>query len=811
MTTLHRYNEMFSVGAGAARRVPFGAKGLPDSSISFGDAYCVYNPQLKQNFVVKHGFATSYESTEFPESAGKPLCELLGVPLQNEGANGAGLSYQHFERGYLTWTAAEGVRLHVDTPIGDGFARLLPSELKALPTAANWGELYSVFNPRLKQRFEIIHGFAQVYGAQKEQLGLPLQNEQWEAPDGAIQKFERGILRWNPRDGITTEITGPAKLDVAANPQVGLRKLSLQDIAARSGGQLRTLRPPKLRIAPSPTGYLHIGNAWIAVINYLLAKKMGGEFILRIEDTDPLRSKPEYTEIIKESLSWLGLKWDGEIVFQSQRSELYRQKVDQLLAEGKAYTDPKSGAVYFKMPEGASIVAQDRVQGRVELPLADETGTRDFMLLRPDGSAMFLLANTVDDGEQQITHVVRGEGHLSNAARQLCLFKALGYPVPELYHLPHVVGEDGAKLSKREGASSVLDFKKRGIDPDVLLHHLAGLGMKKSPGDKVLSAEELIANFDKLGFAKQGSRIGFDKLFALQKSRIAALDSGELRKRLAGFDPEFMQSLGPVAAHALAEAVKNRASTYEEAIRIGKFVLAEPKYSERSAAADFGAAARGRVGELAQRLGDLSDWTLSKLRGVLTAFQAETGARGRDYAGAVQWALTGDTSGIPIENTLAILGKDRALARLKAVLAGQVELAAEHRAVEAPRVSKELLERPVIFDLTGKKLEVWINYPQVLGAPISESYQEPPFSNEWVQKFEHGIVHANGHVKLDGHDYWLIGGKLDGYLAHREELGAPIGEAYQNAEGAWVQDFERGQTDHLANVRFIDREGVPSG
>lgn len=774
----HNYNELFSVGSGAARRVPHGTRGLADPAINWGDAYSIYNAQLQQNFVVKHGFAQVYESTDRPESGGRPLCEVLGAPLGNELYDGKGLATQQFDRGYLTWTEAEGIHVHLDFPIGEGWARKLPAEWNAVP-GAGWGELFWVYNPSMKERFAVVRGFAQTYDEEmQKKLGLPRSNELSDGADGCYQEFDRGTLRWNPRDGITREFA--VKAEVA--PAAGLRKLSKAEIAAMSGGQLKTQRPPKLRIAPSPTGFMHIGNAWIAAMNYLMAKKLGGEFLLRIEDTDPLRSRPEFTAAIKESLEWLGLKWDGEVIFQSQRSRRYQEKVDELLASGHAYVDPKTNAVFFSMPDTGSVVIHDRVKGRVEVPLEDESGMRDFMLLRPDRSPMFLLANTVDDGDQQITHVIRGEGHLLNAARQSCLFRAMGYPVPEFYHLAHIVDEDGSKLSKREGASSVLDFKRRGIDPEVLLAHLSGLGMKGG-------------TFDPFGFQQTPSRIGYGQLLQASKKKIASLDTGELRKKLSAFDPEFMGRLNPVAAQALADAAKKRASTYEEAVRIGKFVLSEPKYAERAASVTLNPAKSAALAQVASKLENLSSWTLSGLRGAGVP---------NEHAEAVQWILTGDTSGIPIENVMAILGKEETLARFDKILSGKVAFGAEReeQVAGAPKTARAEKTRPPIYDLTGGKLKTWLLCAKELGAPTGEAYQDPPFSNNWVQNFERGMVRDTGAILFHAAPYWIENGKRDAFLQHREELGMPLGHAYQNADGLWVQDFERGQVDDHGAARL---------
>jgi glutamyl-tRNA synthetase len=470
----------------------------------------------------------------------------------------------------------------------------------------------------------------------------------------------------------------------------GLKALTLDEIRALAGEHVRAPKKPKVRFAPSPTGRLHIGNARTALMNYLFAKKIGAQFLLRIEDTDQLRSKPEHVDTIKRSLDWMGIKWDGEIVYQSQRTELYRRKVQELIDKGLAYKD-NTGAVFFKMPEEGSLIVNDRVKGRVTINVTEAEGTKDFIIQRSDGSPMFLLANVVDDGEQGITHVIRGDDHLGNAARQIPLFRALGYDVPEFYHLPLIHGDDGAKLSKRHGAQSVVDYQEMGYDRLVFVNHLARLGMNYGT-EQTISVEELAERFDPLGFSKSRSLLGFDRLSMRSLHHLKKLDTQTLIKELEartgqdtvtvhlpkpadadpkapapiGEEPNLLRNLMPAQKEALAEGAKARASTAMEMVEIGQFVMKPAVYTEEAAKVQAPPKMRQLMARLLEKLRELPDnqWTLEKLSNLLEAFNKANDASYRTYGNPLRWMLTGVTDGLPLHHTMAILGKAETVKRL---------------------------------------------------------------------------------------------------------------------------------------------------
>jgi glutamyl-tRNA synthetase len=442
------------------------------------------------------------------------------------------------------------------------------------------------------------------------------------------------------------------------------KQLSLDEIRKLGGLEVAPeKRAVKLRFAPSPTGQLHIGGARTALMNYLAAKKLGGEFVLRIEDTDLLRSKPEYTQAIKDSLTWLGIHWDGDILYQSQRGALYKAKVDQLLEADRAYKDA-SGAVFFKMPEEGSLMINDRVKGTVIMAASKEGGNKDYVIQRADTNPTFLMANVVDDGEEGITHVIRGDDHLSNAIRQIPLYRALGYQVPEFFHVPLIHGDDGAKLSKRHGAQSVMDFKEAGYDPLVLVNHLARLGMSVGEDDTA-SMEDLVRRTT-LQFSSAPAKIGFKRLGRRSLQQVAGADAGLLQEEVRQRDPQLAERLGASGLAALVEASRGRVETYSDIVKLGRLLVDDPIYKEAESHTLASAAMRRLLGRMRAELQALParEWTSPKLNDLLEAFNKRAGVTFTSYTQSLRWSLTGLPDGVPLNDTLAILGRAEALRRL---------------------------------------------------------------------------------------------------------------------------------------------------
>src|SRR5579862_1039439 len=292
--------------------------------------------------------------------------------------------------------------------------------------------------------------------------------------------------------------------------------------------------PPRVRFAPSPTGYLHVGGARTALFNWLFARRQGGTFILRIEDTDAQRSSWEMVAGIVDGLRWLGLDWDEgpdvggthEPYFQSQRLEKYQARAHALVAQGKAFHD--EGAVRFQVPPGRTQF-DDLVHG----PIAFENEhIENFVILRSDGQPTYHLSVVVDDVEMEVTHVVRGDDHVSNTPKQVLLYEALGAPVPAFAHVPLILGPDKKRLSKRHGATSVGEYEKRGVLPEAMVNFLALLGWSPGGNEEVFSRDELISAFALEGISGGNAVFNVEKLEWFNQQHIMRLAPEELGRRI---------------------------------------------------------------------------------------------------------------------------------------------------------------------------------------------------------------------------------------------------------------------------------------
>src|SRR5213595_3770512 len=278
----------------------------------------------------------------------------------------------------------------------------------------------------------------------------------------------------------------------------------------------------RVRFAPSPTGYLHVGGARTALFNWLYARRVGGRFLLRIEDTDKQRSTDEHTRVILDGLSWLGLDWDEEPVFQGARVQRHQEVADQLLAEGQAYTE--EGAIRFRLPPGA-IAWDDAVHGPISFQGED---IKDFVILRTDRTPIYNFAVVVDDIDMKITHVLRGDDHISNTPKQIAVYRALDATLPVFGHVPMINGPDGKKLSKRHGATAVGDYQHLGILPEAMRNFLALLGWSPGGDREILGMEELRTLFTLDGILKKPSVFDTTKLEWMNGQYLTAKSAEEL-------------------------------------------------------------------------------------------------------------------------------------------------------------------------------------------------------------------------------------------------------------------------------------------
>jgi len=457
------------------------------------------------------------------------------------------------------------------------------------------------------------------------------------------------------------------------------------------------------RFAPSPTGYLHIGGARTALFNKLFARGRGGRYLLRIEDTDRERSTEAAVQAIFDGLSWLGLEPDEPPVFQHARADRHREVVAELLANGRAYRDYMSpeelemerglahaaGRVFrspwrdrdpaeapadaphvvrFRGPAVGDTVVDDLVQGPVRFPNQD---LDDLVLLRTDGTPPYNLAVVADDHDMAITHVIRGDDHLNNAARQAQIYDALGWERPRFAHIPLIYGPDGAKLSKRHGAQAVGDFEAMGYLPEAMRNYLARLGWSHGD-DEIFSDEEAAAWFDIADVNRAPARLDFDKLASINAVYLRRADDARLTELvLTALHRRGWPVTSDVrerVAHALP-LVKERAKTIEELADVLVFALQRRpiRLDPRQRAALTGETT-ARLGRLADLLAEAPAFDHESLEALLQDFAAREGVGIGKFGPALRGALAGDAPAPGLAETLAALGREEALGRLRDAL-----------------------------------------------------------------------------------------------------------------------------------------------
>ncbi|MBV9736480.1 MAG: glutamate--tRNA ligase [Acidisphaera sp.] len=463
----------------------------------------------------------------------------------------------------------------------------------------------------------------------------------------------------------------------------------------------------RTRFAPSPTGQLHIGGARTALFNYLFSRHHGGQHLLRVEDTDRERNRPEYTQAILDSLGWLDIRSDEPPVFQSTRQARHAEVAHALLASGRAYRcyctaeelqqmraqalaegrpsrydgrwrdrDPAEApagmapAIRIKAPREGATVVQDLVQGEVRVANAE---LDDMIILRSNGVPTYLHAVVVDDHDMAITHVIRGDDHLTNTFRQVMIFEAMGWDVPRFAHVPMIHGPDGAKLSKRHGASSVLEFRQQGFLPEALCNYLLRLGWGHGDAE-VFSREEAIRAFDLDGVGRAPSRMDYAKLTHLNGVWLRQADDGRLTRdvleRLADISGLTLGETAAARIRALMPGLKERAKTLVELAESAAFLAREPPLPfQPKAAAMLTADACAMLRELSEMLA-ATEFSAAALDAALRVYAERSGKKLGQVAQPLRAALTGSTMSPGIDATLAALGREETLARLRTACGG---------------------------------------------------------------------------------------------------------------------------------------------
>ena len=418
----------------------------------------------------------------------------------------------------------------------------------------------------------------------------------------------------------------------------------------------------KTRFAPSPSGYLHIGGVRTALYAWLFARNQGGKFLLRIEDTDGERSTEESKLSILEGLKWLGLNHDEEIIHQSERFEIYKERANALIAAGKAYES--EGAIRFKSDPSSNVIISDHVFGDVEVN-ADELD--DFIIMRSSGAPTYHFAVVIDDYESGITHIMRGDDHLKNTARHIQLMEAFNYPIPDFIHLPMILGPDGSRLSKRHGAMNVLHYKDEGFSSEALLNYLVRLGWSK--GDKeIFSVQEMIDGFDLSGINKSSAKFDIEKLRWVNQQHLMHTNNDQL-KLMVVTESEIAKNLNDETLSNFIDAYKNRANTINDLVSSCDSLFSDViNYDEASAEKFLKKKIISPLEDVADALKN-SDWNQESisvaLKSVCEKHEIGFGKIGQP----IRIAVTGGTQSPSIDQTLMLLDQETVIDRIETAIA----------------------------------------------------------------------------------------------------------------------------------------------
>jgi glutamyl-tRNA synthetase len=419
----------------------------------------------------------------------------------------------------------------------------------------------------------------------------------------------------------------------------------------------------RVRFAPSPTGYLHIGSARTALFNWVYARRHGGRFLLRIEDTDRARSEAKFLDEIMTDLKWLGLDWDEEPIYQSRRFGVYREAAEKLVAEGRAYREGE--AYIFRMPKGRAVSFDDMIHGAVTVNTDD---IKDQVLIKSDGSPAYNFCCVIDDAFLGITHIIRGDDHLSNTPKQILFYESLGLTPPRFGHMPLIMGADGAKLSKRHGGVAVEEYKREGYLADALVNYLLLLGWSPGGDREIIPLAEAVNAFDIDDMKGVQAKFDLAKLRWMNGEYIAKKADAELLGLIKGAFAASGKAVPP--DDILLKAIglyKVRIKTLSEFIPMtdqffGDDYSAEEKAVEKHLKSPEGKAV---LGEFASRLEKLADFSRASLEEACRAMAAEKGLKAGQIIHPTRVAISGKTTGAGLFEMMEVLGKEKVMERMR--------------------------------------------------------------------------------------------------------------------------------------------------
>ena len=467
-------------------------------------------------------------------------------------------------------------------------------------------------------------------------------------------------------------------------------------------------KSPCVRFAPSPTGKLHLGGARTALFNWLYAKHNGGNFFLRIEDTDRERSKQEYTDQILNSLEWLGLEWSEPLIYQSKRNLIYKEEVQKLLDNGRAYRcfltkeelqvarekakkeggefrvpktyrdlslDDQKGlinsgqsfTIRLKIPSKGSTFFEDKIYGKINV---NNKEIDDFIIVRSDGSPTYNFTVVVDDNNMCINYVIRGEDHISNTPKQILIYSALNYPVPDFAHLPMILGSDKKRLSKRHGAAAVEDFREQGYSVDALLNYIAMLGWNSGSEDELFSLEDLISKFDINKIQKKGAVYDEKKLHWVAGQHMIRKSEKNLLNEIREDDPNWQKHSKDTYIFSVLKLMKIRAKTLNELKEVCAYFFSDPKDFDENAIIKRwkDKSVNKLINNFITRLEKLSSWSQKDLDESLRDTAQEMAVSAAKLIHPVRLAVSGQSHGPGLFELIELLGKMTTLRRLRKAL-----------------------------------------------------------------------------------------------------------------------------------------------
>jgi glutamyl-tRNA synthetase len=424
----------------------------------------------------------------------------------------------------------------------------------------------------------------------------------------------------------------------------------------------------RVRFAPSPTGYLHLGSARTAIFNWLYAKRTGGKLVLRIEDTDKTRSKKEFLDEILEDLKWLGISWDEGPFFQSERATNYLKHGEGLLQKGLAYKEGE--AIIFKVPQSKTVKINDIVHGEIIFNTDD---IKDQVLIKSDGLPAYNFACVIDDNDMAITHIIRGDDHISNTPKQILFYEALGFNVPEFAHMPLMMGKDGSKLSKRHGGVSVSEYKNEGFLSEALANYL--LLLSWSPGDnrEIVTLEEAVKIFDIKKLGNVQARFDVDKLRWINGEYIKNKDTKELANILKEKIEDNNLKVDNDYLEKIVELYKTRFRTFDEFVGLTKCFFTDDfpvddKAREKGEKFLKDENTKKAITEFTKKLNSLTNFNHTEIERICREVSEEHNIKAASLIHPSRVAISGKAVGAGLFEMMELLGKEKAIKRLNNIL-----------------------------------------------------------------------------------------------------------------------------------------------